>query len=261
MKKLALSLCFLLSSLSGADSWYDKFHLGIEAGIFMNDFGGDIENATPSTTDFQNDLGYKNTDSSYFALHLKNDIDYIPDLDISYMNVEQNRNAILDDKKVVTLGADYNGTIRSKISYSVLNAVIKSSFKYKGSMQKVFFWDLYTGDIEYNVGINAKLINYRFDIEKSDATFPSYITVNSAIILPYVGVNYYWYDFVLHGNVSALSFSDAKATSYEFGVDYQVFKNFYISASYMREEFEATEKQDTVKFESYGNKLSVKYNF
>lgn len=227
----------------------------------MNDFGGDIENATPSSTDFQDDLGYRDTHSSFFALRLKNDIDYIPDLDITYMNVEQNRNAILDDTRVIAAGEDYNGSIRSKISYSVLNAVIKSSFKHKGSMKKIFFWNLYTGDIEYNIGINAKLINYRFDIEKNTGEEPNFITVESAVVLPYLGARYYWYDLVLYGHISALSFSDAKATSYEFGLDYQVFDGFYVSASYMYEDFEATEKLDTVHFQSYGNKLSVKYNF
>jgi len=260
MKKLILSLCFLLSSLGAADSWYNKFHLGLEAGVFMNNFGGDIENATPSLTRFSDDLNYKNTDSSFFALHLKNDIDYVPDLDISYMNVQQNRNAELNDQKFVAAG-DYNGSVRSKISYNVLNTVVKSSFKYKGSMKKFFSWNFYTGDVEYNIGINAKFISYRFDIEKSDTTDANFISVESAIILPYLGAKYYWYDFILHGHVSALSFSDAKATSYEAGIDYQLFKNFYLSASYMYEDFEATEKLDTVYFKSYGNKLAMKYYF
>jgi len=261
MKRLLLFVSLIFGTLHAADSWYERFTLGVEAGIFMNDFGGDIENATPSKTDFQDDLNYKDTYSSFFALHLKNDIKYLPDLEINYMNVEQNKNAILEDQRVITEAAEYNSTVRSKISYSVLNTILKSSFKFKGSMKKVLFWNLYTGDIEYNLGLNAKFINYRFDIEKSDTTLQSFISVNSAIILPYAGMRYYWYDFILYGHASALSFSDAKATSYEFGVDYRIFDGLYVSASYMHEDFEATEKQDTVTFRSYGNKLSIKYNF
>lgn len=261
MKTIFLSFVLFLGTLSAAESWYEKFSLGAEAGIFMNDFGGDIENATPSKTDFQDELNYKDTDSSFFGLYLTNDIDYVPDLDITYMNVKQNRNAVLENKKVITLGADYNGSIRSTIDYSVLNVVLKSSFKYRGSMKKVLFWNLYSGDIEYNLGVNAKFVSYRFDIETSEAELPSFISVDSAIILPYVGVKYYWYDFIVHAHASALSLSDAKATSYQYGIDYQLFQGFYVSASFMHEEFEATEKQDTVKFQSYGNKLSVKYNF
>lgn len=261
MKTLSFLVIMLFGALNAHAAWYDKVHVGVEAGIFMNDFGGDIQNATPSTTDFQNELNYKDTDSSFFALTLSNDYNYIPDLDISYMGVEQNKNAILDNKKVITLGADYNGTIRSTIEYSVLNVVLKSTFKHKGSMTKVLFWDMYSGDLVYNLGVNAKLISYRFDIEQSDATLPSFISVDSFIPLPYAGVRYYWYDLSVYGHISALSFLDAKAMSYEYGVDYQLFKGFYLSASYMYEEFEATEKQDTVKFESYGNKFGVKYKF
>jgi len=261
MRLLFLMLLPLLGNLYAQDSWYDKFHPGIEAGIFMNDFGGDISNATPSNVDFRDELLYENTNSSYFALTLNNDYDYVPDFEISYMNVEQNKNAELNSTRVITLGALYDGQIRSKIEYSVLNVILKSSFKYKGSMTRFLFWDVYSGDIEYNFGINAKNISYRFDIEKSDGTLPSFISVDSFIPLPYVGVKYYWYDFMFYAHGSALSFLDAKAIDYEAGLDYRLIEKFYVGASYMHEEFEATERQDTVYFKSYGAKLSFKYYF
>ncbi|MDY0252709.1 MAG: hypothetical protein RBQ96_06425 [Candidatus Methanomethylophilaceae archaeon] len=261
MRVVLFLLCAFLGALHAQESWYDKFKIGVEAGLFMNDFDGDIQNATPSTTTFQEELHYKDTDSSFFALRISNDVPYVPDVDISYMNVTQNKNAVLVDKKVVTLGADYNGTVRSQIDYSVLNVVLKATFKHKGSMQKFLRWDFYSGDIEYSLGVNAKTISYRFDIENEDGSLPSFITVDALIPLPHAGVRYYWYDFVVYAHASALSFSDAKAMNYEYGLDYRLFNGFFISASYMHEEFEATERRDTVKFESYGNKFSVKYLF
>lgn len=261
MIRVFLVCAALLSSLYAQNEWYDKIKIGVEAGLFMNDFEGDIENATPSTTYFRDELNYKDTDSSFFALKITNDFAYVPDLDISYMNVKQNKNAILEDKKVVTLGADYNGSVRSTIDYSVLNVVVKGTLKSKGSMKKFLRWDIYSGDMEYSLGLNAKMIRYRFDIENDDGTLPSFISVDSLIPLPYAGIKYYWYDFAVYGHVSALSFSEAKAMNYEYGIDYRLFKGFYASASFMHEEFEATERQDTVTFETEGTKLSVKYVF
>lgn len=261
MRILFLMFLPLLGALYAQDSWYEKFHPSFEAGLFMNDFDGDISNATPSEVKFRDELNYDNTNSSFFALRLSNDYNYVPDIDISYMNVQQNKNSELNTTRVITQGGDYNGTIRTKIDYSVLNVVLKSSFKYKGSMAKFWMWDFYTGDIEYNLGLNTKLISYRFDIEHADGSLPSFISVDSVLVLPYVGVKYYWYDFVAYAHGSALSFSEAKAINYEYGLDYRLIKGMYISASYMYEEFEATEKQDTVYFQSYGPKFSIKYHF
>jgi hypothetical protein len=130
-------------------------------------------------------------------------------------------------------------------------------------MGTIFGKSFYTGDLEFNIGLNTKLFQWEYQIQDLTnlSQSPSWITVNELIPLPYLGVKYHWYDFKLYADVSTLAFSSAKSTSYQFGIDYRVVSGLYLSAGYMSEEFEVVEQLDKVDFQTDGYKFSFKYTF
>ena len=262
MVQKILVLFFLAISLHGDDAWYSKFSAQIEAGVYMNEFGGDLSNSA-SVVDFADELGYEDTYASYFGLVIDNDYSYLPTLNISFINMKQDKDAVLNSNKKVVEKSDFNGSVNSKIDYSVINIALYGSLKQKGSMQRFLRWSFYTGDIEFNLGMNVKSINYQFQIRDMDDTTNTYhyVRVNTFVPLPYLGIRYYLYDLVVFANGSALSLADAKSTNYQAGLEYRVFENFYLGASYMYEDFEATEKEDKVNFQTSGGKFSFKYIF
>ncbi|MCW8837864.1 MAG: hypothetical protein OQK11_04090, partial [Thiovulaceae bacterium] len=89
----------------------------------------------------------------------------------------------------------------------------------------------------------------------------SWIKVDEFIPLPYLGFKYYRYKLFVYGNVSALSFQDAKSISAEAGIDYFFVNNFSLSIGYVYENFDIKEDDDTVYFQSDGVKLGFKYTF
>jgi hypothetical protein len=255
---------FLTTSLFSADntdSWYSKIDTKVEAGMFLSNFEGDISNAS-STTDFKDDYGYDKTTSSYFSLQFRFDYDYMPNIDISYFNMKQSQNADLN-KSFEVAGTDFNGTVSTAIDYKVLNVVLHKEFKTKGDRIVMFGRKFYPGDVEFDIGMNIKSVFYLFQVKDSSDSSAEYefLGVNSIIPLPYLGIKYYYYNFIGYANISALSFSEAKAMDYQIGIDYRVIDRLYLSASYIYEDFEATAGRDKVYFKTVGNKFSFKYIF
>ena len=260
-----LLVCLMLTSLYAKEkSWQEKIYISVEAGMHMSEFDGTLTNETSSAS-FRDDFGYSDvTTSSYFALGLMFDYDYVPNIGISYFNDQQNTNMVLNKKiQVADKTFDVNSSVVTDIAYQVLNVVIYEDFKTKGSRVKFFKWNIYPGDIEFDVGINLKVIDWKYQIRDAATTGASthWVRVEENIPLPYIGFKYYYYRFRAYANISSLSFSDAKSTNYEMGVDFRLVDELYISASYLYEDFEAVEKKDTVKFQTSGNKFSFKYIF
>lgn len=257
-----LLLLFITNLCAKDDSWYSKIHPELETGMHISDFNGKHSTTSNYTTDFKDDFGYKDSYSSYFALDFKFDYSYVPNLKISYFNVSQSRDADFTNPfKVVNF--DYNGSVTTKIDYSVTNILLSYELKSKGSRVSIWRYKIYPGDISYSLGLNIKLINWYFQIIDRgilDAV-PTFIRVNSSIPMPYIGMKYYYYNFRIFGDISTLSFSTAKSTNYQFGFEYKVIKDLFLSVSYKYEDFEATEKQDTINFKTSGNKFSFKYTF
>jgi len=95
-----------------------------------------------------------------------------------------------------------------------------------------------------------------------DLTKPSaWIKADILIPLPYLGMKYYRYNTVIYANVSALSFSEAKAVTYHAGIDYRIINTLYLGVSYLHEDFKALEREDTVTFSMDGYKVGFKYIF
>ncbi|MDO8454145.1 MAG: hypothetical protein Q7S59_06195 [Sulfurimonas sp.] len=252
----------LAESAKGEDyakdtAWYTKIHPTVEAAIYLSDFQGTLSNAAPSVIDFKDDFKYANTASSFFSVETRFDYDYVPNIYISYFNMTQ-KNDVNISRGVTMVSTPFTNAA-TNIDYKVLNAVFFQDFKAKGAVKKGF----YLGDIELDIGANLKVIDYL--VRMKDNANPSaiymYDKVDALIVLPYAGFKYYRYNFVLFGNISSLSYSESKATSYQFGIEYQVIKNIYLGYSYMYEDFQAIEKKDHIDFRTIGNKFSIKYAF
>jgi len=240
----------------------DKVITKVEAGLFLPKISGSVLNVS-GEGEFEKDFKYKDSSATYLSVSILLDYDYIPNIDISYFNMKDNKSTTLDRNLTVADG-DFNSSVATVFDYQVATATLFQDFKIKGDYIPFFGYGIYSGDLEFDMGLSTKLVLWNFEVK--DLTLPathpsSWINVKQLITLPYLGVKYYLYDFLLHADVNALSFSRAKSVSYEAGIDYRVVSGLYLSGSYMFEEFKADEKGDTVTFGTSGYKLSFKYAF
>lgn len=247
--------------------WYDKIYPSVEAGLHYADLQGSVSN-TQSVSDFRDDFGYLDSYSSYFALGLKLDYNYAPNFHISYFNNKEYADANLSKSTSVANGVfDANSSISSIVDYQVINFTIYQDFKHKGNRVKFLRFKFYPGDIDFYVGINLKIIDWKFEISDTPKSleYKYWVHVAEKIPLPFIGFKYYYYNLRLYANASALSFSEAKSTNYEFGLDYRVIDSLYLNVSYLYEDFKATERRDSnidiVEFKTVGNKFGFKYLF
>ncbi len=259
--KILLPFLLIFPLCAKEQNWYDNIDLKIEAGIYLPTFGGDISNVYGETT-FDEDLGYNDTTASYFSLFIKHDRAYTPNLIINYFNMKDNQHTTLTNSKNL-VDTSFDSSVATVINSSVLNVVLYQDLMLKGKYLKLFGTYYYTGDLEFDVGLDTKLVSWDFSIQDLTdlSKEQSWIEVSEFIPLPYLGINYYLYNLVVYANVSTLSFVDAKATSYQAGVDYRVVDGLYLSAGYLYEEFEAVEDLDTITFNTSGYKFSFKYAF
>ena len=258
---LLLSTALLLQAKER--SWYSHFTLEFEAGYQFAEFAGDISNGHSSAS-FRDDFSYDNTAFSYFSLDFRNDFAYAPNIKLSYFNNEEITNSTLTKSIKIADGSfDANSSVRTEVNYQVLNALVYETFKAKGRRFRFLKWRVYSGDIDFSVGLNTKLVAWDFLIFDAKAQEPSYHWIRSdeIIFMPYIGFRYYLYRLRLFGNVSALSLSEAKSSYYEAGLDFRVIGSLYISASYLYEDFKVTELKDNIEFSTLGYKFGFKYRF
>ncbi len=261
MLRFLLPFFLLLSLHAKEKTWYSKIDTKIEAGVFLPDMGGTITNSI-GVANFESDFGYEKSTASYFALELILDYDYAPNFNLNFMSMKENSDVTLSRGLEVADGS-FNSSVSTVLDYSIANAVFYQDFKKKGKWISVFGKPYYSGDLEFDVGLNVKMINWNFEIQdKTDLSkASSWIKVNEFIPLPYLGFKYYLYNLTVYANVSALSFNEAKSTSFEVGVDYRIINGLYLSAGYLYEQFKAVEKHDTIDFDTAGYKFSFKYAF
>lgn len=240
---------------------HSKIGTQFEAGIYLPHSSGTISNIV-GTSNFHNDFGYSNTEATYLALDFTLDYDYVPNLNINYFNMQDNSHAELNTTVKVADGL-FSSKVDTLIDYQVFNAILYQDLKIKGKILSFFDKPFYSGDIEFDIGVNTKLIKWNFQVQDlTDITkSPSWIHVNEFIPLPYIGMRYYLYHLIIYANGSALAFSRAKSTSYQVGADYNVVRGLYLSTGYMYEHSKVTEKEDTVDFKIAGYKFGFKYTF
>ncbi len=256
--KIIVVLLVLFSFAYADDS---KIHTKIEAGIYLPTLQGSIDNTTSSFS-LVDDNGYGDATASYFALDVLVDYDYMLNLRIDYFNMQTNQDATLA-KSVLIADGTFSSNISSIVDFNVLNTIVYQDFKITGQLFSLFGSKYYSGDVEFDIGVNGKYILWSYQIQDKTNlnTATSWINVSQFIPLPYLGFKYYLYNFSFYSNVSALSFVEAKSMNYQAGVSYNVVNGLSLGVSYLYEEFEAVEKSDTIKFNTAGYKLSFMYAF
>ena len=182
--------------------------------------------------------------------------------DIDVFNMKEKADTKLTSTTQVAEGT-FNSNVSSVMEYSALNTIIYQDMKLKGDVFSIGQTRLYTGDIEFDMGINVKMIQWNFEVQDATNTAlsPSWVKVNQFIALPYLGMKYYLYGFVAYANVSTLSLSETDSTSVQAGMDFPITGGLYLSVGYVYEQFKAVEKLDTVDFQTSGYKISAKYAF
>jgi len=263
---LRILLPFLIAFplIAADDSWYSKIDTKLEASLYMPLSNGTIANTDEPPATFEDDFGYTTSTASYFSLEVMLDYDYTPNFYVSYINMKDNETVTLtDDIYVADETFTSAGSISSDITFKIIDAVMYQDFMIKGDYFTLFGKKYYSGDLEFDPGLSVKIIEWNLEIQDmTDITKDSsWINIAEFIPLPYLGVKYYLYDLMVSANVSALSFSKAKATSYQASVDYRVVDGLYLSAGYLYEQFKAVEDHDTINYKTSGYKVGFKYLF
>ena len=256
-----LTLFFSINLYGVSNSWLSKIDTTIELGIYLPASSGSISNFSNSV-DFTNDLGYKNMVAMYLKTEIKLPYVYSPNIVLDYFNIHESSKTVLT-KKIQIVNREYDSSITSQINYQVFNFILYKDFMLKGKMRSLLGKRIYSGDLELDVGLNTKFFLWEYEIQdlSNSSHYPSWIKVNELIPLPYLGVKYHLYNIKLYADLSTLSFSSVKSTSYQFGVSYRVVAGLYISTSYQSEFFLTSEDLNTIKYQTDGYKFSFKYAF
>lgn len=261
ISKVLLLLVFVLSLYAEDDQGHSRVDAKIEAGLYLPKLSGTVENIK-GISDFSDDFDYSNSQASYFSLDLNHDYSYVPNLYLSYFNMQESQSATLT-KTVKIADKDFNSSVLTTIDYQLFDATIYQDLHLKGEVFTLFGSKYFSGDLEFDVGLSTKLFRWKYQVQDLDkpSRDPAWIHVNEFIPLPYIGMKYYLYNLIVYTNLNALAFSRAKSNSYQVGIDYRVVSGLYLSASYMYEQFQVVEKQDAVEFKTTGYKFSFKYAF
>ncbi|SFV75944.1 hypothetical protein MNB_SM-3-874 [hydrothermal vent metagenome] len=246
-------------------SWYQKLHPIVEAGMHLSSFEGSIKDLR-QTADIKKDLAYGQNNSSYFSLGLQTDYPYMFNILWDYFDHKQSQTSTLNKTIYIADGQfETNSTVITYIHYTVSNLTFLYDFYYKGNRVKFLRWRFYPGDLAYYVGLNVKYLYWRIDANKVPQERKHWVIVKEFIPLPYLGVQYFYRYLRIYAHISALSLNEAKSTNYEVGFAYRAYRNFYLKASYLYEDFQATESAgghvDIVKFATSGTKFSFQYTF
>lgn len=262
--RILLPLFIVVSLFALDDGFSQKMDIKIEAGLYIPTLVGDISN-TSTDTDINSDLGFNKATASYFSIEFKHTYDYVPNIYVSYFNMKINADAtLLKDAVIADYTFDTGKDVSSTIQYDSLNAIIYQDFKLKGKTTKSIFGQrVYLGDIEFDIGLNIKSLNYLHSTQdKSDLSIPlTWIRVSEFIPLPYFGFKYYRYNVIIYGDISALSFYDAKSTTGHLSLDYRLVEGVYLTAGYLYDSLDVVEDGDTVSFETSGVRLGFRYKF
>ena len=242
-------------------SWYSRINVKVEAGLYLPLEGGTIENIQ-GTSDFSKDFAYNRGEASYFSLEVVHDYDYVPNLYISYFNMQDSQSATLT-KTVQVASKDFSSDVLSTIDYHVFEATVSQDFLLKGNTFTFLGSNYYTGDLEFDVGLSAKLFHWYYEVKDLSNTSrsPAWIKADESIPSPYLGIKYFLYNFNFYANASDLAFSRAKSSTYRAGIDYRVTSSLYLNAAYIYEEFDVVEKKDKIDFKTSGYKFGFKYEF
>jgi len=255
LKKLMLTGLLIANTSLFATYENDKDTLGniaLKVGIWKSDLGGSIENEN-SATDFENDFGYDDSKNiNTFALDLKNDISWLPNVNISYFRLNNSSTNIFTSDKTIAGVNNINGKVSSTVEYQEINTIL--------------YGFLYNGPFEFDFGLNFKKIDYTQYIIENNGGNPVIYGPDSIIVLPYgaIKINLDFIDTVLMAKASILSFGDNEAKDYEYSINYRVMRNIYLSYGYKYNSFKTTNEnndQEIYDVNIKGNYISCKILF
>ena len=247
---------FIIMALSALQAQESKIQTKIEASLYLPNPSGTIENGV-SISDIQDDFKFETAKASYFSIETTFDYDYVPNIYISYFNLNDSTNSELNSSKRVG-PVDFNSTVNTEIRYQILSGVLYQDFKNKLEFN-LFGTPFYLGDLELDIGLNIEYLKWDFNIK--DASQSRWINVNELVGRPYFGLKYYFYYLSLYANISALSINSTDSTSAQAGIDYNFDDGVSIGVGYMYENFNVVEKTDTIDYTTSGLKAGFKYTF
>jgi hypothetical protein len=230
-------------------------NIALQVGIFKSSVNGTITNEDPNGhTDFEKDLGYDDSKNiNTFAIDLKNDISWLPNINMSYFKLNSSSTNTLVGKKNID-GIDLTGSVSSTIEYQEINTKL--------------YGFLYNGPFEFNFGLNIKKIDYIQNIAEN-TNLKRHIQIegpSSLLAVPYgaIKVDLAFIDTVLMASTSILSFGDNEAKDYEYSINYRVMRNIYLSYGYKYNSFKTTNSNNDKEIYDVnikGNYISCKILF
>jgi len=258
-KVIFLSL-FLVNSLFAEyinDNENDTLgNIAISIGILKTTTSGSIRNEKSNgNTNYANDLGHKDEKNiNTFALDLKNDVSWLPNININYFKLNNSATNTLVGTRSINNIEDISGSVSSTYKYSQINLL---AYGY-----------LYQGPFEFNFGLNFKKINFT-QVISENKTHGRVINIEgptSLIVLPYgaIKINLDFIDTVLMASTSMLSFGDNEAKDYDYSINYRVMRNVYLSYGYKFNSFKTTNTNNNKEIYDVkikGNYISCKILF
>ena len=260
MNKLKILLISLVLSKSLLAAYIDDDdtlgNIALKVGIWNTNIDGSIKNEDSNGyTDFQKDLGYSDTKNiNTFALDLKNDISWLPNVSINYFKLSSSSTNTLIGTRSISDVNDISGSVSSTIDYQEIDAIL--------------YGFLYNGPFEFDFGVNLKKIDYTQNIsentnQKRDITIEG---PTSLLAVPYgaIKVNLEFIDTVLMASTSILSFGDNEVKDYEYSINYRVMRNIYLSYGYKYNSFKTTNTNNDKEIYDVnikGNYISCKILF
>lgn len=258
-KKKLFSILLILGFVVSANATYDYDdaslgNIAISAGIYRAKIGGEHDNPY-SNTNFENELGYKDDNNvNILSIDLKNDINWLPNIQTSYFMLNSTVNSVLNLNKKIN-DTDLNGSITTQTKYS--------------EVEMVFYGFLYQGPFEFDLGLKVKQISFSQTIQENNGINKDIVTVkgpNTPIIQPYLGFKFdiNSLNLVLSANLSMLSIGDVEAKDYNYAINYRAMRNIYISYGYKYNSWKSYSDQfvgEKQKINIKGNYLSFKIMF
>ena len=249
---------FGITSVFAANNW----SFGVGAELYMPKPSGTISNVASGDTTFE-ELGYtEDTATSLLYIDVSNHYKYLPNLKISYFHLKDTQNADLN-KTIQVAGEDYNATVQSDVDYSTWSVLLYKGFVVKGDYFSLFSHKIYSGDLEFQLGVDSRFLQWKYTIkDRTNLTrSPSWIEAKTVVPLVYLGMNYYFYNLGLEAKTSNLAISRSKIIEYDIGAKYRFSGSFYLKAGYLYSNIQFVHNDDEVDYTTQGARVGFEYFF
>ena len=149
------------------------------------------------------------------------------------------------------------------MDYAIWSALLYKGFIVKGDYFSFFSHHIYSGDLEFQLGVDTRFLDWQYTIQDRTnlSRSPSWIKAETVVPLVYVGVNYYFYNFGLEAQTSNLAISRSKIIEYNIGAKYRFGSSFYLKAGYLYSNIQFVQDDDEVDYTTSGVRVGFEYFF